>query len=83
MSFYDSIPQQIRIHPDMDTSSALEILNALMGRFPAGSVAGEALFDAIITIEREIEESMKNQFAGTALDDAATGLMNLSIRRTA
>lgn len=78
-----SIPQTIRIHPDMDTSHALEILNAMLGRFPAGSVAGEAILTAIMEIERDIDESMKSQFAGTALDDAATGLMNLSIRRTA
>ena len=83
MSFYASIPQQIRIHPDMDTSSALEILNSLVGRFSVGSVAGEAILTAIVEIERDIDNSMKSQFAGTALDDAAAGLMNLSIRRTA
>lgn len=54
-----SLPQLIRTEPVMHTEEALEVLNALMGRFPTDSVVGQAILSAVLEIERDIEESMK------------------------
>lgn len=84
MGFFDSIPQQVRVHPDMDTGHALEILNALLGRFQVGSVVGEAVYDAIAAIEHDIEQSMRqsalsDSFPGMA--DAVATLNELGVRK--
>lgn len=54
-----SLPQLVRMEPVMHTEEALEILNALMGRFGSESVVGQAILTAILEIERDIEEGMK------------------------
>jgi hypothetical protein len=56
---HHSLPQLIRLEPLCKTEEALEILNALMGRFPDGSVVGEAILTAILEIERDIDKGMK------------------------
>jgi hypothetical protein len=79
-----TLTQLIRMEPVFQTEEALQVLNAILGRFPTDSVVGDAVLGAILDIENGISLEMNQAAMQDAFPDmtsTVTAFNDLGVRK--